>query len=100
MREGFNQRQPVGAFVDFALEQGLETLGGGLWGVKMRHQTFQRAVMVIDQLAHTHGQACEGQFMAPQNKVIFARVVLQTLAGFKPVADGIGLGFGGVDPDI
>jgi hypothetical protein len=67
---------------------------------KMRAQTLQRAVVVVDHLPQPVGQAGEGQLVARQDQLIRRREGLQLAAGVDPLGHRDRLGFGRVDPEI
>ena len=66
----------------------------------MPQKPFQRAVVIVDQLAHAHGQAGKRQFVPSEHKVVFARQFRQTFAGLQPFAHWVGHWLCRVDAEI
>ena len=100
MGKCFDQSKPIFACADFSFEQRREALACDAGFCNEILKTFEGAVMVVDQLAHTQRQARERCFMSAQNQMIFARIVRQAFAGLHPVTHRISFGFGRIDANV
>jgi hypothetical protein len=80
VRDGLDQREPVFAVLNIALEQWDETFTSAAGFSQVRMQAFKRAMMIADQLAQAHRQASERQFVSSKDQLIILRNGLKGFA--------------------
>ena len=82
-----------------AVERGKAFRGGPGRGKEIG-QPVERTVVVLDQLADPRRQAGIGQLVPRQHQVAIVGKRPEPFAAFQPVAHRVGLGLGGIDPEV